>query len=132
MDYQSAETQIAKIEQQAQGLVQQTQDFVQKLQAAAPDATTGREWAMDLKEILLGFQAQHQNMVSMVNQMAEHIQALEQDLQSHPAPTTQARGWAGRSTLGGGGFWGNVTSGLGMGAGFAVAGDLVGGLFNAL
>ncbi len=32
----------------------------------------------------------------------------------------------------GGGFWGNVTSGLGMGAGFGVANALIGGIFNAL
>jgi len=131
MDYQSAENQIAQVEQQAQGVMQQAQALGQKLQAAAPDPATGREWVMDLKELLLAFQAQHQQMVGMVNQMAEHIQALEQDMQTHPAPTVQSRGWAGQATARNG-LWGNVTSGLGMGAGFAVANDLIGSLFNAL
>lgn len=131
MDYQSAENQIAQVEQQAQGVMQKAQAFGQKLQAAAPDPTTGREWLMDLKELLLAFQAQHQQMVGMVNQMAEHMQALEQDLQTHPAPTVPSRGWAAQPAVSSG-LWGNVTSGLGMGAGFAVANDLIGSLFNAL
>ena len=49
-----------------------------------------------------------------------------------PNPTMQARGWGTQYAPRGGGFWGNVTSGLGMGAGFGVANALIGGIFNAL
>ena len=130
MDYQTAETGIATIEQQAQTMMQKAQALGDKLKAGAPDETTGREWLMDFKELLLAFQAQHQQMVGMVNEMAAHIQSLEQAMQSHPAPTVASRGWANQPSVGGG-FWGNVTSGIGMGAGFAVANDLISGLFNA-
>ncbi|HQU15828.1 MAG: hypothetical protein B7Z66_03335 [Chromatiales bacterium 21-64-14] len=130
MDYASAENQIVQVEQQSQTALQNMQTLAQKLRAAAPDETTGREWAMDLREIAMSVQQQNQAVVTMVNQMAEYIRTLEGQLQSHPNPTVQPRGWASQSPMSGGGFWGNVTSGLGMGAGFAVASDVVGDLFN--
>lgn len=130
MDYASAENQIVQVEQQSQTTLQNMQALAQKLRSAAPDETTGREWAMDLREIAMSVQQQNQSVVTMVNQMAEYIHTLEGQLQSHPNPTVQPRGWAGGSAMSGGGFWGNVTSGLGMGAGFAVASDVVGDLFN--
>lgn len=132
MDYASAENQIMQVEQQSQAVLQKMQALAQKLRAAAPDETTGREWAMDLRELAMSMQNQNQSIVMMVNQMAEYIRTLEAQLQTHPNPTTQPRGWAGRNAYGGGGgFWGNVTSGLGLGAGFAVASDVVNDLFNA-
>ncbi len=129
MDYSTAETQIAQIEQQSQGVVQNMQQFAQKLRAAAPDETTGREWALDMREIAMAMQNQNQAMVALVNQMAEYVKMLEAQLATHPNPGVQPRGWAGQASTGGG-FWGSVTSGLGVGAGFAVANDLVGDLFN--
>ena len=129
MDYSTAENQIAQVEQQAQTVIQNMQQFAQKLLSAAPDETTGREWALDLREIAMAMQTQNQSMVAMVNQMAEYIKTLEAQLSTHPAPAVQPRGWMAQPS-GGGGFWSSVTSGLGVGAGFAVANDLVGNLFN--
>ena len=133
MDYGSAENQIVKVEQQAQTLFQGMQTLAQKLRTGAPDEATGREWAMDLREIALTMQTQNQAVVTLVNQMADYIHILEGQLATHPAPTVQPRGWSSQPSFGtGGGFWNTVTSGLGMGAGFAVANDVVGSLFNLL
>ncbi|MGA9852262.1 MAG: hypothetical protein WBR15_04965 [Gammaproteobacteria bacterium] len=132
MDYTDATNQIAKIEQQTQDLAQQFQTFAQKLNSKAPDPTTGKEWVLDLKQIAINVQSQNQTVVAMINQMAEHIHDLEQQLGTHPNPTMQARGWGSQMAPRGGGFWGNVTSGMGMGAGFGVANMLIGGIFNAL
>ncbi|MHB8742966.1 MAG: hypothetical protein ACYC9L_07540 [Sulfuricaulis sp.] len=133
MDYSSAENQIAKVEQQAQTLLQSMQGLAQKLRTGSPDEATGREWAMDLREIALTMQTQNQTVVTLINQMAEYIHSLEGQLTTHPSPTVQPRGWSNQPSFGtGGGFWNTVTSGLGMGAGFAVANDVVGSLFNML
>lgn len=129
MDYSTAENQIAQVEQQSQTVIQNMQQFAQKLRSAAPDETTGREWALDLREIAMAMQNQNQAVVGLVNQMADYIKTLESQLATHPNPSVQPRGWASQSS-GGGGFWSSVTSGLGVGAGFAVANDLVGDLFS--
>ncbi|MHB8254202.1 MAG: hypothetical protein ACYDEV_11005 [Acidiferrobacter sp.] len=130
MDYQQAENQLATVQQQTQTSLQKLQTLAQKLTAAAPDPTTGREWAMDLREVALAVQNQAQNTTMLVQQMAEYIRRLEGDIASHPSPTVQPTGWANQARAGGGGFLSSLTSGLGMGAGFAVADDLVGDLFN--
>ncbi len=130
MDYSTAENQIAQVEQQSQGVIQNMQQFAQKLRTAAPDETTGREWALDLREIAMAMQNQNQAMVSLVNQMADYIKSLESQLATHPNPAVQPRGWSTQMPTSGGGFWNSVTSGLGVGAGFAVANDLVSDLFN--
>lgn len=132
MQYDDATSQIAKIEQQTQQLATQFQSLGQTISSKAPDAATGKEWLLDLKQIALNVQSQNQQLVNMVNQMAEHMQNLEQQLNTHPNPTVQARGWGSNYAPRGGGFWGNVTSGLGMGAGFGVANALIGGIFNAI
>ncbi|MDA8364108.1 MAG: hypothetical protein M0Z84_09890 [Gammaproteobacteria bacterium] len=129
MDYSTAENQIAQVEQQSQTVIQNMQQFAQKLRSAAPDETTGREWALDLREIAMAMQNQNQAVVGLVNQMADYIKTLESQLATHPNPSVQPRGWASQSS-GGGSFWSSVTSGLGVGAGFAVANDLVGDLFS--
>ncbi|MHB8623659.1 MAG: hypothetical protein ACYC9J_12930 [Sulfuricaulis sp.] len=133
MDYSSAENQITKVELQAQTLFQSMQGLAQKLRTGSPDEATGREWAMDLREIALTMQTQNQTVVTLINQMAEYIHSLEGQLATHPNPTVPPRGWSSQPSFGtGGGFWNTVTSGLGMGAGFAVASDVVGSLFNML
>lgn len=132
MDYTDATNQIAQIEQQTQQLAQQFQALAQKLNSAAPNPQTGKEWVLDLKQIAINVQSQNQQLAAMVNQMAEHMHNLEQQLDTHPNPSMQARGWGSQYAARGGGFWGNVTSGLGMGAGFGVANALIGGIFSAL
>ena len=128
MDFNSANGQLAQVQQQSQAVMQNVQTLAQKLTAAAPDPTTGREWAMDLREIALAIQNQNQNVTALLNQMADYIRNLEQQLTTHPSPTMQPQGWA--NSIGSGGFLGTVTSGLGLGAGLAVGEDLVNGLFN--
>ena len=129
MDYNNAQNQVMQVQQQSQALVQNIQTLAQKLKTAAPDEATGREWAMDLREIAMAVQNQNQMLAMLVSQMGQYIQTLETQLQSHPNPTIQSRGWA---SSGGGGFLGNLTAGLGMGAGFGLAEDAINGIFNAL
>lgn len=131
MDYNTASNQLAQVQQQSQTVMQNLQALGQKLVAAAPDPTTGREWAMDIKELALAIQHQNQNVALLLNQMADYIRNLEQQLATHPNPALQPQGWSNAIGSGsGGGFLGNVTSGLGLGAGFAVGEDLINGLFN--
>jgi hypothetical protein len=129
MDYSSAQNQVMQVEQQSQTLVQNIQTLAQKLKTAAPDEATGREWSMDLREIAMSVQNENQMLANLVLQMGQYIQTLEAQLQTHPAPTVQPRGWM---SSGGGGFLGNLTAGLGMGAGFGLAEDAINGIFNAL
>ncbi|MDE2235898.1 MAG: hypothetical protein KGK44_10190 [Gammaproteobacteria bacterium] len=132
MDYTDATNQIAQLEQQTQALSQQFQALGQKLSSQAPNPESGKDWMLDLKQLAINVQSQNQAVVAMINQMAEHIHNLEQQLDTHPNPSVQARGWGTQYAPRGGGFWGNVTSGLGMGAGFGVANALIGGIFNSL
>ena len=131
MDYQQAENQLTVVQQQNQATLQKLQALVQKFAAAAPDPTTGREWTMDLREIAMMMQNQAQNTTTLIQQMAQYIQQLEGTLATHPNAPMQPTGWANQSPqASGGGFMGSLMSGLGMGAGFAVADDVVGDLFN--
>ena len=129
MDYSNAQNQVVQVEQQSQTLIQNIQTLAQKLKSAAPDEATGREWSMDLREIALTVQSENQMLAALVTQMGQYIQTLEAQLQTHPSPTVQPRGWM---SSGGGGFLGNLTAGLGMGAGFGLAEDAINGIFNAL
>ncbi len=128
MDYQQAQNQLSQVQQQSQMVMQKLQAFAQKLGAAAPDPTTGREWAMDLREVAMAVQGQAQQTSMLLSQMADYIGRLENEMATHPTTNVQPTGWATQSS--GGGFMGALTSGLGMGAGFAVADDLVNDLFN--
>ncbi|HDO34186.1 MAG TPA: hypothetical protein ENH08_03595, partial [Chromatiales bacterium] len=77
MDYASAENQIAQVEQQGRTTLQKMQTLAQKLRSSATDETTGRERAMDLREVALSVQQQNQSVVALVDQMAEYIKTLE-------------------------------------------------------
>ncbi|MDA8109051.1 MAG: hypothetical protein M0015_10535 [Betaproteobacteria bacterium] len=129
MDFSSAQNQVMQVEQQSQSLVENIQTLAQKLKSAAPDEATGREWSVDLREIAMTVQNQNQMLAMLVSQMGQYIQTLEAQLQTHPNPTVQPRGWA---SSGSGGFLSNLTAGLGMGAGFGLAEDAINGIFNAL
>ncbi|WP_097461446.1 hypothetical protein [Mangrovitalea sediminis] len=126
MDYSLAEQQMSQVQQQSQATLDKMQNLAQKLRMQAPDETTGREWAMDLREVAVTMQQQNQGTMMLLQQMAQYIHTLENELQTHPRPSVQPRGWGS-----GGGFLGNLTAGLGMGAGFAVAEDVVNDIFNA-
>lgn len=133
MDYQTAETQAQQLQTQADQVGQGIKALAGKLQSTVTDPTIARDLMLDLREMALSVQKQNQSALMLIQQMAEYIHALETHLNAQPQPTYQTRGWAAQPYAGtGGGFMGNVMSGLGMGAGFGLASDLVGGLFNAL
>jgi hypothetical protein len=133
MDYQTAETQAQQLQTQADQVGQGVKALAEKLQSTVTDPAIGRDLMLDLREMALAVQKQNQSALMLIQQMAEYIHALESHLNAQPQPTYQTRGWASQPYAGtGGGFMGNVMSGLGMGAGFGLASDLVGSLFNAL
>ena len=132
MDYQSAENQAIQLQQQADQVGQGIKALAEKLQAKISDPMLSRELMLDLKEAALAIQRQNQSALMLIQQMAEYIHSLETHVNSQPQPTYQTRGWAAQPYAGmGGGFMGNVVSGLGMGAGFGLASDLVSSIFNA-
>jgi hypothetical protein len=132
VDYQTAENQAVQLQQQADQVGQGIQSLAEKLQSKVGDPTLARELMLDLKEAALAIQRQNQSALMLIQQMAEYIHSLETHLNSVPQQTYQTRGWAAQPYAGtGGGFMGNVMSGLGMGAGFGLASDLVSSIFNA-
>ncbi len=132
MDYQTAENQALQLQQQADQVGQGVKALAEKLQSKVTDPTLSRELILDLREAALSIQRQNQSALMLIQQMAEYIHSLETHVESQPQPTYQTRGWASQPYAGtGGGFMGNVMSGLGMGAGFGLASDLVSGIFNA-
>jgi hypothetical protein len=106
------------------------QALAQRLRTEAKDEPTGRDLAMDLRQVALSLQGYNQSAAQLLQQMGQYIQMLEQQLQTHPQATLQPRGWG--NALGGGGFMGNFVGGLGLGAGIGVAEDVVNDLFNLL
>jgi hypothetical protein len=133
MDYQVAQQQTVQMQQQMQSIAQQLQALATKIQASTPDPATARELNMDLREIGMGIAGFGQSTQLMLQQMAQYIQGLEAQMQSHPQPTLQPRGWAQAPAFGGGGgFFGTMLSGLGLGAGVGIGQDLVNDIFRAL
>ncbi|NNM61969.1 MAG: hypothetical protein HKM03_07345 [Steroidobacteraceae bacterium] len=137
MDYQTAESQAVQLQTQADQVAQGIKGLADKLQAKVSDPALARELVLDLREAALAVQKQNQTTMMLVEQMAQYIHALESHVaataQPGMQPGMQPRGWSAQSYgSSGGGFMSNVVSGLGMGAGFGLASDLVGSIFNAL
>ncbi|HUN26412.1 MAG TPA: hypothetical protein VMU67_08895 [Steroidobacteraceae bacterium] len=132
MDYQSAENQAIQLQNQANQVGEELKGLAGKLQQKVTDAALSRELTLDLKEAVLAIQQQNQSALMLIQQMAQYIHTLESHLATLPQPGYQSRGWAMQSYPTSGGFMGNVMSGLGMGAGFGLASDLVSSIFNAL
>lgn len=133
MDFQMADQQALQIRDQSEQTLQKMQKLAQQLRTDAKDETTGRELAMDLREIAMQIQSSQQSTLMLLQQMGQYIHTLEGQLQSHSQPTVLPRGWFGNGGGygSGGGFMSNLISGLGMGAGFGLAEDAVNDLFNA-
>lgn len=132
MDYQTAENQAIQLQNQANQVGQGFKQLAEKLQAKVTDPSLSRELMLDLREAAVAMQQQNQSSLALIQQMAEYIHSLETHINSQPQPTYQTRGWAQQPyARSGGGFMGSIMSGLGMGAGFGLADDLVGSLFNA-
>ncbi len=132
MDYQTAENQAIQLQKQADQVGQGVKALAEKLQSKVSDPTLARELMLDLREAALAIQRQNQSALMLIQQMAEYIHSLETHVNSQPQPTYQTRGWAAQPYAGtGGGFMSNIMSGLGMGAGFGLASDLVGSIFNS-
>ena len=133
MDYQTAENQTVQLQNQSEQVAQSIKGLADKLQAKVVDPALSRELVLDLREAALAIQTQNQSTLKLVEQMAQYIHDLESHVNTLPQSGFQTRGWSSQPYAGGGGgFMGNVMSGLGMGAGFGLANDLVGSLFNAL
>ncbi len=133
MDYHAAESQAMQLQNQANETAQALRAFAEKLQQKVNDPSLARELLLDLREATLSIQQQNQSALGLIQQMAEYIHVLESHLAAQPQPSFQPRGWAAQSYYGSsGGFMGNVMSGLGLGAGFGLASDLVSSIFNAL
>lgn len=132
MDYQTAENQAVQLQNQADEVGQNVKALADKLQSKLTDQELSRELTLDLRETAFAIQKQNQSALMLIQQMAEYIHSLESHINSQPQPAYQTRGWSQQSYAGGGGFMSNVMSGLGMGAGFGLASDLVGSIFSAL
>jgi len=140
VDYQTAENQAVALQQQADQVGQGVKALAEKLQSKISDPSLSRELMLDLREAALAIQRQNQSALMLIQQMAEYIHSLETHVnsvnslpqQAYPAyPAYQTRGWAAQPYAGsGGGFMSNVMSGLGMGAGFGLASDLVSSIFS--
>jgi hypothetical protein len=131
VDYQTAENQAIQLQQQADQVGQGIKALAEKLQSKVSDPTLSRELILDLREAALAIQRQNQSALMLIQQMAEYIHSLETHVNSLPQPTYATRGWAAQPYAGtGGGFMSNVMSGLGMGAGFGLANDLVSSIFS--
>ena len=133
MDYQTAENQAIQLQNEANQVGQSFRQLADKLQAKVTDPALARELMLDLRETAVAMQQQNQSSLALIQQMAEYIHSLETHINSQPQPTYATRGWSAQPYAGGGGggFMGNVMSGLGMGAGFGLASDLVGSIFNS-
>ncbi|MHB1541544.1 MAG: hypothetical protein ACYCV6_05835 [Steroidobacteraceae bacterium] len=130
MDYQTAENQAVQLQKQADQVAQSVKGLADKLQAKLSDPALSRELLLDLRETALAIQQQNQSAAMLIQQMAEYIHGLETHIDSQPQQNYQTRGWSSQSYAGsGGGFLGSIMSGLGMGAGFGLASDLVGSIF---
>ncbi len=134
MDYQTAENQAIQLQTQADQVAQGIKGLADKLQTKVTDPALARELVLDLREAALAVQNQNQTTTALIEQMAQYIHALESHVAAMPQSAMQPRGWSAQpyAASGGSGFMGNVMSGLGLGAGFGLASDLVGSLFNAL
>lgn len=132
MDYQTAESQAVQLQTQADQVAQSIKGLAEKLQTQITDPALARELVLDLREAALAVQRQNQTTMMLVEQMAQYIHALESHVATLPQAGMQPRGWSAQPYAASGGFMGNVMSGLGLGAGFGLASDLVGGIFNAL
>ena len=130
MDYQTAENQAVQLQKQADQVAQSVKALADKLQAKLSDPALSRELLLDLRETALAIQQQNQSAAMLIQQMAEYIHGLETHIDSQPQQNYQTRGWSSQSYAGSsGGFLGSIMSGLGMGAGFGLASDLVGSIF---
>jgi hypothetical protein len=141
VDYQTAQNQALLLQQQAFQVTQEIKGLADKLQVRVPDPNLARELMMDLRQAALAIQQQNQSAVSLIQQMAEYIHALETNLyasqqpQMVPMQPMQPRGWYEQpypSTSGG--FMGNVASslgtGLGLGVGIGVGEEVVDSIFG--
>jgi hypothetical protein len=131
VDYQTAENQLSLLQQQGDQIVQGFKGMADKIQAKVPDGGLARELVLDLREAALAVQKQNQSAAMLIEQMAQYIYSLENHAMA-PQPGFQPRGWtAAPMPSAGGGFLGNVMTGLGLGAGFGIAEDVVNDIFKA-
>lgn len=136
MDYQTAENRVVQLQNQADQVAQGIKALADKLQTRVTDPGLARELVLDLREAAFAVQKQNHTTQMLVDQMAQYIHTLESHLSVMPQAQQQnfqPRGWFSQPYASSrSGFMSNVMSGLGLGAGFGLANDLVSGIFNAL
>ena len=143
MDYQTAESQAVQLQQQANQVAQKLKELADKLQTKVTDPNLSRELMLDLREAAIAMQQQNQSALMLIQQMAQYIYALENNLAAQSQAPMQPRGWAsqpwGAQTYqqtyqtyptATSGFMGNLVTGLGLGAGFGLGEDLVDSIFG--
>ncbi|MHB1202472.1 MAG: hypothetical protein ACYCZC_04935 [Acidithiobacillus sp.] len=136
MDYQMLEQQYNQLQQQGQNNIQTLQQLAGRIRALAPDDLAARELTMDLRGLAMSLQQQNQSIALMMQQMAQRLQQMEMQMQSMGQggmnPGMQQRPWGNPAGPGmGSGLMGSVVTGLGLGAGFAVADNIVNDIFDA-
>lgn len=138
MDYTMLDQQYNQLQQQTQNNLQALQQVAGRVNSLAPDNITAREINMELRGLAMNLQQQQQSIGMMMQQMAQRIQQLEMQMQGMNQqgmnPNMQQRPWnapvQGQPGMGSG-FLGNVMTGLGLGAGFAVADNIVDDIFDS-
>ncbi|GBR46971.1 hypothetical protein [Neokomagataea thailandica] len=140
MDVQTIEQAYNQLQQQSQQSAQALQTLGSKMQLAAQSGDQqAREWALDLRELALAFQAEQQQVATLLQQLHAALSNASQNQnyapqgfvqQSAPvqppiAPAPQAAN---------GGFFSNIlNSGFARsveaGAGFAIGDDLIKDIF---
>lgn len=142
MDIQTIDNQFNQLQNQSQQTVGEIRDLAQKLQAAAQAGNQdAREWLLDLKSIALAFQAEQNQVASLLNAVHGYIGNQNQALQQAPwaaqpamqAPYPQQNYGGGYPQQQGGFLGGFLNSGFGRaivtGAGFGIGDDLINKIF---
>ncbi|NHO32718.1 hypothetical protein [Acetobacter fallax] len=129
MDVQTIDQTYNQLQTQAQQSAQALQTLGNKLQAAASSGDMqAREWLLDLRELALSFQAEQQQVTTLLQTL--HTTCMQQiapaapETQAQPAPTPQqSDGFFSdllRSSFG---------QAIASGAGFGIGDDLVKKIF---
>ncbi|GBR52045.1 hypothetical protein AA106555_0779 [Neokomagataea thailandica NBRC 106555] len=139
MDVQTIERAYSQLQQQSQQSAQALQTLGSKLQSAAQGGDQqAREWSLDLRELALAFQAEQQQVASLLQQLhaalsnaSQNQNFIPQDYAQQPAPVAPVQQPPQASS---GGFFSNfLNSGFARsveaGAGFAIGDDLIKDIF---
>ncbi|MBR0559952.1 hypothetical protein [Neokomagataea anthophila] len=144
MDVQTIEQAYNQLQQQSQQSAQALQTLGSKMQLAAQSGDQqAREWALDLRELALAFQAEQQQVSTLLQQLHAALSNASQNQnyapqgfvqQSAPVQPPIAPAPQAAPQTANGGFFSNIlNSGFARsveaGAGFAIGDDLIKDIF---